>query len=1108
MLNRPAFAVALTFCVGVGVCSWTGPSQAQASPDVSASELYANGLADLEAGMIDAAREQLYRVDPMQLPKEQRVRLYEALRQLDAAANGDAAGVVLTDAQQNDATPSTPQAVDAAPQPTAAERLQQQAELAELQRQQDARTTQAKRLLDEASGQLAAGDVTLAEASLQAARDLASQGAQLGWFDRQRLQSQLDVIAQQRTQIAAAQADQADGAEAVAAATAAAVIADPAAPQADPQVQAELAAAQARADQAQAEAQAARAEADAAKKQARLALENAATEQARTQTHTAAAPSPDLLVKAQKAFAADLAADAANAQTKGFHDLAINLYTEAAELDPDNADIQASLAAAQDAAVAANVPQKDPIAAQQQLDSLQLQAANDAYDASLNQARAALSANQFEAAADAVTAAKITLDRNARLYATTAYNQRRAAATDLMVDIQRRQEVAIRNQQETDAQTQARLEREAAERAARQQREQTNSLIAQARDLQRQQRYEEALDLIEQAIFIDPQNIGAQAVRDIIQDMIPLRDQRQFSRDRSLMISRQRALNLEATIPYDDLLVYPSDWPQLSLRRLEALDESGGESRVNREAAQKLEQVVPVQFEANPLEAVIGFLRTTTQVNIFVNWPALNAEGIEEDMPITLELSDVSARIALEKVLQLANAAGGALSPATYSIVDGVVEINTEAELNRSTEARVYDIRDLLVQVPNFTDAPSFELSEALSGSSGSGGGGGSSIFGDQDEDDVDEEERRAELIEQIQLIITESVGRLEEWGVESNIQELNGNLIIKTTSGNHRNIVGVLGDLREQRATQISVEARFLLVDNNFLEEFGIDLDVRYQSTGNFTPIAVEQDSYNLGQRGSTILTPDRFLGIGGAGGVPTALDFGLSFIDDLEVDLLVRATQANNRSLTLTAPRVTFFNGQRAYVLVATEVAFISDLDAVPDTNTFDITVSSVNSGVVLDVEGTVSADRRYVTMTMRPSLATLQQPIRTIEIFGASDGGDGNGTGSPGGAAGIFSGTVELPELEVTQVRSTVSVPDKGTLLLGGQRLVGEVEIEAGVPVLNKIPIINRLFSNNSTIKDERTLLILIKPTIILQSEQEDLLFPGLNDDPAKFNVGNTF
>lgn len=75
--------------------------------------------------------------------------------------------------------------------------------------------------------------------------------------------------------------------------------------------------------------------------------------------------------------------------------------------------------------------------------------------------------------------------------------------------------------------------------------------------------------------------------------------------------------------------------------------------------------------------------------------------------------------------------------------------------------------------------------------------------------------------------------------------------------------------------------------------------------------------------------------------------------------------------------------------------------------------------------------------------------------------------------------------------------MSVPDQGTILLGGQRVVTEQEVESGVPVLSEIPIINRFFTNRSTTKSEQTLLILFKPTILIQSEQENKAHPGLID-----------
>jgi type II secretory pathway component GspD/PulD (secretin) len=66
-----------------------------------------------------------------------------------------------------------------------------------------------------------------------------------------------------------------------------------------------------------------------------------------------------------------------------------------------------------------------------------------------------------------------------------------------------------------------------------------------------------------------------------------------------------------------------------------------------------------------------------------------------------------------------------------------------------------------------------------------------------------------------------------------------------------------------------------------------------------------------------------------------------------------------------------------------------------------------------------------------------------------------------------------------------------------MLGGQRLVDEVEVETGVPVLSKIPILSRFFSNRIDVKEEKTLLVLLKPTILIQNEEEERHFPGLLD-----------
>jgi general secretion pathway protein D len=108
---------------------------------------------------------------------------------------------------------------------------------------------------------------------------------------------------------------------------------------------------------------------------------------------------------------------------------------------------------------------------------------------------------------------------------------------------------------------------------------------------------------------------------------------------------------------------------------------------------------------------------------------------------------------------------------------------------------------------------------------------------------------------------------------------------------------------------------------------------------------------------------------------------------------------------------------------------------------------------------------------------------------DAFTAVAGGSGDGGGS---AVATGFAYVDLPTMLTHQIRTTVSVPDKGTALLGGQRSVKEFETEIGVPILSKIPYINRFFTNRTTSREETSLLLLLRPEIIIQQENEAMLF----------------
>ena len=93
--------------------------------------------------------------------------------------------------------------------------------------------------------------------------------------------------------------------------------------------------------------------------------------------------------------------------------------------------------------------------------------------------------------------------------------------------------------------------------------------------------------------------------------------------------------------------------------------------------------------------------------------------------------------------------------------------------------------------------------------------------------------------------------------------------------------------------------------------------------------------------------------------------------------------------------------------------------------------------------------------------------------------------------GGNVGAGSITLQQPIQEQVFVQTVVSVPDGGTVLLGGVKRLREGRNMAGVPILNKIPYVSRLFKNTGVGRETESLMLMVTPRIIIQEEEEQLL-----------------
>jgi type II secretory pathway component GspD/PulD (secretin) len=69
--------------------------------------------------------------------------------------------------------------------------------------------------------------------------------------------------------------------------------------------------------------------------------------------------------------------------------------------------------------------------------------------------------------------------------------------------------------------------------------------------------------------------------------------------------------------------------------------------------------------------------------------------------------------------------------------------------------------------------------------------------------------------------------------------------------------------------------------------------------------------------------------------------------------------------------------------------------------------------------------------------------------------------------------------------------VTVPDGGTVLLGGVKRLQEERNEFGVPILSKTPMIDRLFRNVGIGRRTTSLMVMVTPRIIILEEEEERL-----------------
>ena len=702
------------------------------------------------------------------------------------------------------------------------------------------------------------------------------------------------------------------------------------------------------------------------------------------------------------------------------------------------------------------------------------------------------------------------------------------------------------------------IDRERTQRVRNQ--EQLAEMVEQFNDLMEQQRFPEAVVIAKKARELDPlepvvQTMvwRSQVARQVMTNM--MRNE-EFREGAIGMLNDVE--NSAIAVVGDDAMIFPDarEWTDLTDRRRKALAANRRRyTEVEVEIQRALKKSVEVDFKDQPLAYVIDQLARTAGINAFIDPEGLAAEGVTNDTTVSIALrKPVSLRSALNLILQPLHL--------SYIIQDEVLRVTSEQVRDGDVRPEVYHVADLVIPIPNFVPGYNLGLPGAIReahnvmgqgymggatqrggltmmadnpgmgpaannasvlaqmgasgmvpsagqnagpyGMSGSGGGGSQADFDT--------------LIELITTTIDPDTW--EEVGGQGTIAGFptNLSLVVQQTQEVHNKIADLLAQLRRLQDLQVTIEVRFITLNDDFFERIGVDFDFDIDDNSGLTnaeanaldddgpSVTVGFDPVTLApsvdldigfQQGSFGVTAPQFGGFD----VGSAASLGFAILSDIEAFFVIQAAQGDSRTNILQAPKVTLFNGQTAFVSDTSNRPFVTSV--VPVVGDFAAAhqpvITVLTEGTSLTVQAVVSQDRRFVRLTLVPFFSQIGD-VDTFTFDGVTNSDTGTTSVDPTDDTQTVQDnvldnrqgtTVQLPTFAFTTVSTTVSVPDGGTILLGGIKRLSEGRTEQGVPILSKLPYVNRLFKNVGIGRTTQSLMMMVTPRIIIQEEEEEKL-----------------
>ena len=262
--------------------------------------------------------------------------------------------------------------------------------------------------------------------------------------------------------------------------------------------------------------------------------------------------------------------------------------------------------------------------------------------------------------------------------------------------------------------------------------------------------------------------------------------------------------------------------------------------------------------------------------------------------------------------------------------------------------------------------------------------------------------------------------------------------VMIMALPDRYKNILSLLKAL-DTPVKQVLIEATIVELTLTDELKYGVEWFIKNSQSGG---------QYTLGTLGK--------LGL-------SSLGLSYSFITDTgNFQALVTAMANTNRANILSTPRLTVMDNKEATIQIGQDVPTVTG-----QLSTLTSQTSTANTNIL----STITYRSTGVMLKVKPTINTEGLLTLDIEQEVSLPGASGAG-GSP-----IFL---------TRKIATSVVVAHGQTLALGGLMSTNDSVAETKVPLLGDIPIIGNLFKYTDKTKDKTELLVLVTPTILINTD----------------------